>query len=609
MTRENIIFRADLAHRYRETGRVFLWLFLAQWVFAIVLAVVLTPYSWSGGERVVHFHVKLAIGFGGFLNMLPLVLIQTRPTWWLTRHVVACVQMLWSAMFIAISGGRIETHFHVFVSLAFITLYRDWRVVVTATLTVVADHLARGLWWPDSVYGIASPEWWRFLEHAAWMAFEDIVLVLGCVRAARGMRHAAARAAQLEDATTAVEAMVDQRTRELRASLERSQALIDSTNASPFEYDPGSRKLLYLAPRSDVAAEPFRGYRLHRDDRVRVNGYISAFARNGKATGAPIDYRMSTKSGRIAHVRTFLSTRDSDGSVRGVTLDMTQQKGLEFELQQAQKLESVGRLAAGVAHEINTPVQFVGDSIQFVRDGVSELTTIIDRHHAVIEARLAKAPDDELAAALTAEADADLPYLREHIPAAIDRALDGMKRVAVIVQSMKVFAHPDRKEMAPACLNQAIQSTLTISHNEWKQIADLETDYGDLPLVTCHAGEINQAILNIVVNAAHAMHDVAGHKRRGKLTVRTRCEHDAVVISIGDTGGGIPDHVRERMFDPFFTTKPVGKGTGQGLAIAHSVIVDKHHGTLSCETEVGAGTTFVIRLPIAHGVRQLSSAA
>ncbi len=604
MTRARQLFAAARDRRYRETGRIFLWLLTAQWIFAIALALVLTPYSSSGG---VHLHVKLAIGVGGLLNLIPVVLIQLRPMWWLTRHVVASVQLLWSAMFIVILDGRIEAHFQVFVSLLFLGFYRDWRVLVTATATLAIGHLASGLLWP-SVYGIA--EWWRVLEYAAWMALEDVVLVIGCHRALREMRDAAARAARLEEATMTVEAMVDQRTRELRASLERSQALIDSTNASPFEYDPGSRKLHYLAPRSDAAAEPFRGYRMHRDDRVRVNGYISAFARNGLATGAPIDYRMATKSGRIAYVRTFLSTRDSDGSVRGVTLDMTQQKQLELELQQAQKLESVGRLAAGVAHEINTPVQFVGDSIQFVRDSVGELTTIIDRHRVATEARLAQAPDDALAAAaLAAEADADLPYLREHIPAAIERALDGMKRVAVIVQSMKVFAHPDQKEMAPVCLNQALQSTLTISHNEWKLVADLEADYGELPLVTCHAGEINQAILNIVINAAHAMHDVAGCGARGKLTVRTRSEGDAVVISIGDTGGGIPDHVRERMFDPFFTTKPVGKGTGQGLAIAHSVIVDKHHGTLSCETEVGAGTTFVIRLPVATAVRQLSSAA
>ena len=605
MSRARDILAANRDRGYRQSGRIFQWLLVAQWAFAIVLAVALTPYAWSGTERTIHFHVKLAIG-AGLLNALPIVLIQLRPTWWLTRHVVVCVQMLWSALFITITGGRIETHLHVFGSLVVVAFYRDWRLLVTASVTLACDHLARSLLWPESVYGVAHPEWWQFLEYAAWVSFEAIVLVFGCRRAVREMGDAAVRAAKLEEATTAVEAIVAVRTRELRASLERCQALIDSTDATPFEYDPVGRTLLYVAPRTD-AGEPFGGYAVHRDDRARVHGYIAAFARSGRAAGSPVDYRMSTQSGRIAFVRTFLSTRDSDGSVRGVTLDMTKQKQLEVELQQAQKLESVGRLAAGVAHEINTPIQFVGDSIQFVRDSVGELTTIIDRHRAATLQTLATRPDDRAAAdALAAEAEADLPYLREHVPAAIERALDGMRRVAVIVQSMKVFAHPDAKEMAGVCLNQAIQSTLTIARNEWKDVADLEADYGELPLVTCHGGQINQAILNIVINAAHAMSSVP-RETRHKLVVSTRLEGEAVAISIGDSGGGIPDHVRDRMFDPFFTTKPVGKGTGQGLAIARSVIVDKHHGTLTCETEVGVGTTFVIRLPIAQAATAIAA--
>jgi signal transduction histidine kinase len=192
---------------------------------------------------------------------------------------------------------------------------------------------------------------------------------------------------------------------------------------------------------------------------------------------------------------------------------------------------------------------------------------------------------------------------------ALDRARDGLGRVAAIVRSMKEFAHPDRKEMAQSDLNQAIQSTLVIASNEYKYVAEVETVLGDVPLVNCYAGEINQVVLNLIVNAAHAIGDVVkGTDKKGRIRVTTRVLDDQVEIAIADTGKGIPVEVRSRIFDPFFTTKEVGKGTGQGLAIARAVVVEKHGGTLHFETEVGQGTTFYIRLPIT-GPASASAAA
>jgi signal transduction histidine kinase len=272
----------------------------------------------------------------------------------------------------------------------------------------------------------------------------------------------------------------------------------------------------------------------------------------------------------------------------------------ESELRQAQKLESVGRLAAGVAHEINTPVQFVSDSLEFVRDSTAELLDAMTKLEVVERSVLDGAPSREAAelAAATTEA-IDLPYIAANLPRALDRAHEGLSRVATIVRSMKEFAHPDGEDMQPADLNHAIESTLTIARNEYKDIAVLETSFGELPAVCCYLGELNQAVLNIVVNAAHAIGDVvAGTGSMGKIRIETRCEGDDAVIAIGDTGGGIPAAIQDHIFDPFFTTKPVGRGTGQGLAVAHSVIVDKHHGRISFETQPGKGTTFVLRVPI-----------
>jgi two-component system NtrC family sensor kinase len=279
---------------------------------------------------------------------------------------------------------------------------------------------------------------------------------------------------------------------------------------------------------------------------------------------------------------------------------MVKRLQIEAELRQSQKLEAVGRLASGVAHEINTPVQFVSDSIHFVGDAVRDLFGVLEKLGVVQRSVLAGTPSRDAAVEAAEAADAaELPYLAENVPKAVERALDGLGRVATIVRSMKDFAHPDQKDMTTVNLNQAVQSTLTVATHEYKYVADLETDFGVLPPVRCYAGDLNQVVLNIVVNAAHAIGDVTkGTDSRGRIHVRTYQDGDDVVVSIGDTGGGIPEDVRGHVFDPFFTTTEVGKGTGQGLFIARSVVVEKHGGLLSFETEMGKGTTFFIRLPI-----------
>jgi two-component system, NtrC family, sensor kinase len=196
------------------------------------------------------------------------------------------------------------------------------------------------------------------------------------------------------------------------------------------------------------------------------------------------------------------------------------------------------------------------------------------------------------------EEELDLPYLAENLPPAMERSLEGLERIGTIVRSMKEFAHPDQRERVAVDLNRAVSSTIVIARNEYKYVADVVTDLGELPRVPCYAGELNQVVLNLVVNAAHAIADRHGDSGiRGTIRVRTWCEDGQAVISVSDDGAGIPEEIRDRIFDPFFTTKEVGKGTGQGLAIARSV-VDKHGGRLDCDSVVGEGTTFTIRLPL-----------
>ena len=181
-----------------RTSRVFIGLMLGQWAFAILLAVVVAPYGWAGKVQSINVHVPAAIILGGLISSLPVFLAVRWPSAVSTRMVIAVAQMLWSALLIHLTGGRIETHFHVFGSLAFLAFYRDWRVLVPATVVVAGDHLVRGLFWPESVYGITNPEWWRFLEHAGWVVFEDVVLVMACLRGVRELEDLAARRAEAE---------------------------------------------------------------------------------------------------------------------------------------------------------------------------------------------------------------------------------------------------------------------------------------------------------------------------------------------------------------------------------------------------------------------------
>jgi signal transduction histidine kinase len=285
----------------------------------------------------------------------------------------------------------------------------------------------------------------------------------------------------------------------------------------------------------------------------------------------------------------------------GMTENITERKLLRNQVLQTQKLESVGQLAAGIAHEINTPTQYIGDNVRFLKDAFQELKSLLatyERLSAAIDGNsLMHDKVQELAATVKTT---DAAFLLEEIPKAIEQTLEGVSRVSTLVSAMKEFSHPGTKEKVPVDLNHAIESTITVARNEWKYVADMETDFDStLPPISCQPGEFNQVILNLIVNAAHAIGDVTGKESgvKGTIKVQTRNCAEWAEIRIQDTGSGIPENVRARIFDPFFTTKEIGKGTGQGLAIARSVMVDKHGGSIHFETELGKGTTFIVRLP------------
>ncbi|EKD37439.1 MAG: PAS/PAC sensor signal transduction histidine kinase [uncultured bacterium] len=286
----------------------------------------------------------------------------------------------------------------------------------------------------------------------------------------------------------------------------------------------------------------------------------------------------------------------------GLFEDITDALAAEHELRQAQKLEAIGQLAAGIAHEINTPVQYIGDNVRFLGDSFRDMAAVHEKSKHLLQVMKQSGYLSDLVRELENIGEAiDMDYLLEEIPGTIAQTLEGVNRVTTILRAMREFSHPGSEGKTPIDINRAIESTITISRNEWKYVANVETSLAaDLPLLLCLPGEINQVILNLIINAAHAISDVTDKSNPGKgvIKVSTRADDHWMEISISDTGGGIPDSIQDRIFDPFFTTKKLGKGTGQGLAIARNVVVDKHQGVLRFTTEAGKGTTFIIQLPL-----------
>jgi PAS domain S-box-containing protein len=708
------------------TDLLFARLMALQWIAGVVVAVIVSPHAWVGAHSEVHLHIWTAVLVGGCISALPIALAWTRPGRLSTRYVIASGQMLTSALLIHLCGGRIETHFHVFVSLAFLAAYRDWRVLVPATAVITADHMLRGIYWPQSVFGVIAASQWRWVEHACWVLFEDWVLVLSCLRGAAEMRHIALRRAQLEATNEFIEAKVHDQTREIR---EREEVLHSVTSASPiavFRTSGTTQQLDYVNAKCErilgrsaaellrdgwsglvspadrlacdaamasgvefeqelvvyrpddtercvhLRAAPLDGGRrgwvgtiedvterkAAEEERARlaqaveqageailitdIDGRISyvnpAFERmtgftREEAVGNTPRIMKSGKhdadfyrrlwetimrgeiwSGEITNRKkdgstfqiaaTLSSVRDETGQITHfveVMRDMTERRSLEAQLQHAQRLESVGQLAAGVAHEINTPTQYVGDNTRFLADSFRDLQEPLAQLNAMFGEGAGPPSEREIAALAEAVRAIDVPYLLEEVPRALSQTLDGIERVSNIVRSMKEFTHPAH-DAQPNDLNRLITTTVTVSRNEWKYVAEVETDLDpELGSVPCVAGEISQVILNIVVNAAHAIGDVVADQpgKKGKIRISTARAGEWIELRIADTGKGMPAEVRSRIFDPFFTTKPVGKGTGQGLTIAHK-IVTAHKGTIAVESRVGEGTTFVIRLPAAH---------
>lgn len=282
--------------------------------------------------------------------------------------------------------------------------------------------------------------------------------------------------------------------------------------------------------------------------------------------------------------------------------DVSEKYNKETQTALSQKMEAIGQLAAGIAHEINTPIQYIGDNINFLQRTFSRFGDVLNTYYQFIKDHTDKdITSGEIAELENYYQQNKIPHYIHEVPVAIQESQEGIDRVRKIVVAIREFSHASEHEMKVADLNRAILTTITISRNEWKYFADMETDLDpDLPHVYCQIDEINQVVLNMIINASQAIQQILpkNSDQKGKIKIATCHKNDKVFIAISDTGSGIPEAIRNRIFDPFFTTKEIGKGTGQGLALAHNIIVKIHHGKIHVESELGKGTTFTIELRV-----------
>jgi signal transduction histidine kinase len=598
-TRTTEVFNAQLQRITRHTDGLFARLMLFQWAAGVAAALWISPRTWSGTESQTHLHVWAALLFGALITCLPVLLALTQPGKTLTRHTIAVGQMLMSALLIHLTGGRIETHFHVFGSLAILAFYRDWPVLISASAVVYLDHVVRGMFWPQSVYGVMSAPIWRSLEHAGWVIFEVTFLIISIRKSLKEMLVSAEREAKLESLNQDIECEVTKRTEELtrenlerrhaEASLHKSQAQLaqaqQMAHLGSWEWDivqdkvtwsEETRRLYDFKPEDSGLFMAKCVERLHPDDVALVKSALAETLRTGKPFHS--DHRIVLPNGteRILHgcAEVVFNEQHEPIKMIGTAQDITEAKRAaealrrsEEQLRQSQKMEAVGRLAGGVAHDFNN------------------LLTVIGGYSALMLQRLG-----------------DQDSLRSNAEE-IQRASD---RAAALTRQLLAFSRKQVLQPRVLDLNEIVAGMDKMLRRLIGEDIELRTIFQpSTGKVKADPGQIEQVILNMAVNARDAM------PRGGKLTIRiANVEMDQatsfrgrglevgsyVMLAISDTGVGMTDEVKAHLFEPFFTTKGVDKGTGLGLATCYGII-NQSGGDVRVYSEPNCGTTFKVYLP------------
>lgn len=520
------------------------------------------------------------------------------------RFIIAIAQMQMSGLLIHVTDGRIETHFHIFGSLAFLGFYRDWRVLVPAAAVVILNHFGPLKYYPNHNNMEA-----RLIEHTMWLVFASVFIAAACLQGRREMLAVAERQALLEDTKDQIEQLVVDRTKELHESEARKAAMLESALDGILSMEADGRltdvnrtaEAIFGAEGDGLVGRSITDLLRSEDSSLDSEEWLTSL----RTSSARV--RMSAVGKRPSGefpAELTVSPVEMEGSVAFTLFvrDLTEQRRLEAKVAHGQKMETIGRLSTGIAHEINTPNQYIADNIRFLDTAFGSMHELMDDYRqAVSEARDGGVSPETMRKVTESEAANDVEFLLHEIPSATREALDGVERVGNIVRAMRDFAHPGSVKKETVDINAVVSGAVTVTRNEWKHVADLHLQLEDgLPKVTGHSGDLGQAVLNLIVNAAHAVSDRSNSGQGlGRIQVRTIKDGEHAVIEVEDDGCGIPADQLSKIFDPFFTTKGVGLGTGQGLAFVHSAVVQRMNGEVDVRSKPGAGTCFALRLPIA----------
>lgn len=606
LTRASELLSSYKDEVYRRTDRLFIFLMLAQWLGGIVAALWITPKTWTGTTSSIHIHVWAAIFLGGVITSLPLFFALRQSGQVLTRHVIAVAQMLMSSLLIHLTGGRIETHFHVFGSLAFLAFYRDWKVLLSATIVVTLDHFIRGVYWPQSVFGILTSSHWRWMEHAGWVLFEDIFLFISIQQSLTDMKNASSRQASVEMVNHAVEKRVIERTQELRQEIrdrmtaedtlrdreELLRATLESTADGILAVDANGYvthwntkfcemwrtpievmetrdrdKMLEFGLTQMKDPEKFRA-RIKEIYASTEESYDIIECIDGRAierVSCPL-LRNGKLEGRVSSFRDITKQREAEQA----------KQQLQEQLDRSQRMESLGLLAGGVAHDLNNMLgPVVGYSEMLVRD-------LPDNSIAAIRAR---------------------------------RIGKSAEEAATVIQDLLTLARRGRYEMCPVDLNTTVQSYL--DSPAFEKLKEMHPNVVVTISLNPSAGTINgsnahlaKAVMNLVTNACEAM------ANGGSLSISTERRHfktlydgfqniepgNYSVIRVKDTGQGVAKEDLSRIFEPYFSKKKMGQsGSGLGLSVVYGIVKD-HKGYYDILSEIGVGTEFILYFPASDSV-------
>jgi PAS domain S-box-containing protein len=591
--RTAVIFQQELETNHKRTDRLFAWLMVIQWLGGIAAALWISPKAWEGQYSHIHIHVWVALLLGGMISGFPVFMAVTRPGSVLTRHVIAAGQMLSCGLLIHLMGGRIEAHFQYFGALAFLAFYRDWRVLVTATMFAGADHLIRGMFWPQSMFGVLVADWWLWLEHVGWILFEDTFLMLAIRQNLRETLNVAERQAKLETINETIERHIDERTYELkneiaerkhteetlRESEEKFRQLADNITdvfwiTSPdfkiVHYISAGYELIWGRSMESLYANPHQWIEaILPEERDRAFAAFAPLMENEPEIS--VEYRISRPDGNVRwiHHRGF-QVRDPTGKLvrlAGIASDITERKKVESHLFQSQKMETVGKLAGGIAHEFN-----------------SIMTAIIGRSELLIDDLPSENPLAKNAAEIRKAAE----------------------RAATLTRQLLAFGRKQILQLEILDLNAVLAGMENMLLHLMGRGVEVRHSFATgLKSVKADAGQIEQVVVNVAMNAADAMPN-GGRLLLETANVTLDADYvsrfpelkagDYVMLAIADTGAGMSDEIKTRVFEPFFTTKEVGKGTGLGLATCHG-IVKQSGGQIVVYSELGRGTTVKIYLP------------